>query len=63
MFDTTPTIVSGTSFNVMLRPSTAGSLPNRRRQKFSLIITTFAFISSCGRNTRPRIGRTPRTSK
>ena len=45
MFGITPTMVCGTSFKVILRPSTAGSLPSRFRQKLSLINATFAVIS------------------
>jgi len=63
MFGITPTMVCGTSFRVMLFPNTDGSLPNRFRQKLSLINATFAVISSSGRKTRPKIGRTPITSK
>jgi hypothetical protein len=62
-FGSTPTIVCGVSFRVMLRPRTFGSLPNLLRQKLSVIRATLAVISSSGRKRRPRIGRTPRTSK
>ena len=59
----TPIIVLGTPFSVMLRPSTDGSEFRRLRQKFSVTITTSVFDSSSGRKVRPSIGRMPNKSK
>ncbi len=63
MFGSTPTIVCGKPPSVMLRPITSGSPPIRLRQKFSVTIATSAVSSSLGKKVRPRIGRTPSTSK
>ena len=61
---TMPMTVIGRPLSVMSRPTSDGSAANRRRQKPSLSTTTpGSVVSSAGRNVRPRIGLTPRTSK
>ena len=61
---TMPMTVFGRPLSVMSRPTSDGSAANRLRQKPSLSTATVgSVVSSPGRNVRPRIGLTPRTSK
>ena len=62
-FGSTPMMVVGTPFSVMLRPRIVGSELNRLRQKLSVTITTSPLLSSSGKKLRPRIGWMPSNSK
>jgi hypothetical protein len=61
---TTPITVNGCWSSLMTWPTMAGSASNRLRQKPALSTTTLGGQAmSVERNVRPRIGRTPNTSK
>ncbi len=60
----TPTAVSGVPSSRMSRPATLGSASNRALHNASVRTTTLdCWLSSEGKNARPSIGVTPRTSK
>jgi hypothetical protein len=61
----TPTMVSGTAFTVMTRPTASGARPNRRCQNASLITATGGAParSSESVNNRPAAGAMPSVSK